>query len=127
MLTPQTRTPTAHDLILAWYEKPDPALLAPEFSCTAVGYPTAHRHYTGAAGMLDAFFSEIGAQYDVWSVGVDRVIEAGEDIVVIGSYDARPKGAEAAVYPFVHVWTARNGAIQSVICCTDVRPAAPAS
>ena len=117
----RTRDRNALALVQDWYDKPDAALLSPDFGCKAIGYPTARGSYHGAKGMLDEFFAEIGRKYAKWSVEVERMIDAGDEVVVIGSYDARPNGGDDATYPFVHVWTAGGGAIRSVICCTDVR------
>jgi ketosteroid isomerase-like protein len=48
---------------------------------------------------------------------VERTIEAGDDVVVIGRYDARALGA--ADHPtevaFVHVWTLRDGRVARLV------------
>lgn len=113
--------PKAIDLAKAWYLSPAAGLLAPDFECLAVGYPTSGTIYTRAAGMLHDFFGEISAKYETWTPKVDRMIDAGEDVTVIGSYVAKPYGGPSITAPFVHVWTSQEGLLKHVTCCTDVR------
>lgn len=107
------------NLVQNWYEKCDPSLLASDFVCTAVGYGTRHSIYVGAEGMINEFFLEIGEAYDEWSLTVDRMIDGGQSITVLGKYDTKPKGGDFTVLPFVHVWDIFDDRIRSVTCFTD--------
>jgi hypothetical protein len=111
----------AIDLVRAWYIRPDAILLASDFACRAIGYPTLRKTYTGPHGMLKEFFGEISAKYAVWEVNVDRIMDAGDNVTVIGSYSARIMDGPEETLPFVHVWSAENGVITAVVCCTDTR------
>lgn len=70
--------------------------------------------------MLDEFFGEIGEIYDKWSLTVDRMIDAGQAVTVLGKYDSKPKGGDPTVLPFVHVWDISDDRIRSVTCFTDI-------
>jgi ketosteroid isomerase-like protein len=113
--------PRTIDLVRNWYDSPDAGLLAPDFECRALGYPTSHKTYTGPTGMLNEFFAEISAKHDEWTLTVGRMIDAGTDVTVIGHYTAKAIGRAKETLPFVHVWTAGNGALTQVVCCTDGR------
>lgn len=113
----QTRFPVT--LVQEWYEKSDPSLLSPDFICTAVGYGTKQSVYKGSEGMLKEFFGEIGDKYDEWSLTMDRMIDAGQSIIVLGKYDSKPKNGELTKLPFIHVWDISDSRIRSVTCFTD--------
>ena len=57
----------------------------------------------------------------MWKPKVDRMIDAGEDVTVIGSYAAKHYGGPNITAAFVPVWTSQEGLFKHVICSTDVR------
>lgn len=111
--------PMAIDVVKAWYDQADASLLTSDFTCKAVGYGTRKSTYRGASGMLDEFFGEIGAIYESWALTVDRMLDAGQSVTVLGHYTAKRPAKEPATLPYVHVWDVSGSKIQSVTCFTD--------
>lgn len=120
MLDAKENPTSSIELIQAWYANCDPSLLGPDFTCTAVGYGTKKALYEGATGMLEEFFGEIGGSYEHWSLDVDRMIDAGKSITVLGAYNAKKRNEKPRRLPYVHVWDLSKGRIQCVTCFTDV-------
>ena len=112
------------NMVKVWYNTGGEALLDPEFDCHAIGYGTQKTHYKGRNAMLSGFFGELEERYSEWQVHVDRMIDGGNDVTVMGRYQVKVKNGPAATLPFVHVWTAGKDALTSVTACTDLRPAA---
>lgn len=117
---PNSGSHASRDIVEAWYAASDITLLDPAIDCLALGYPTSRSRYRGAAAMIEDFFAEIGSIYKEWFVAVERIIDAGSELTVIGHYKARRGDEPISTFPFVHVWTINEGKLKSVICCTDV-------
>lgn len=125
MTTPSIHTAnTGLELVRVWYDTGNETLLDADFECHAIGYGTPQTHYKGRNGMLKDFFGDISQRYSEWQVHVDRMIDGGNDVTVMGRYQARMKSGQATTFPFVHVWTVGEKALASVTACTDTRPAA---
>ena len=110
---------TALDVVRAWYDTGNTDLLHQDITCHAVGYPVAQKSYFGRDAMLGGFFGEIKAQYADWSIDVERMVDAGTEVTVLGTYAARSHGGAPETFRFLHLWSITDGQLGSVTCCTE--------
>ena len=110
---------TGLDIVRAWYETGNTDLLREDIRCHAIGYPVAGKTYAGKRAMLDEFFGEIKARYAEWSITVDRMVDAGAEVTVVGTYAVRPHGGAPETLRFLHLWSLTDGQLGSVTCCTE--------
>jgi ketosteroid isomerase-like protein len=66
--------------------------------------------YRGREGAQE-FFAKLAGAWSEIEVGVERVVDGGEDVVVLGRARGTAKtGAGVSVeYPFAHAWRVRDG------------------
>jgi ketosteroid isomerase-like protein len=67
--------------------------------------------YRGLDAVREAIFGPLGeAWWDEFSAEPDELLEAGDEVVVLGRYHGRSKETGRTLdVPFVHVWSFRNG------------------
>jgi ketosteroid isomerase-like protein len=66
--------------------------------------------YQGREGVQE-FFTKLAGSWSEIEVGVERVVDSGEDVVVLGRVrgTATTGGGAAVEYPFAHAWRVRDG------------------
>lgn len=67
--------------------------------------------YRGLAEVRAAIFDPLAAEWwEEFGAEPDELLDAGEEVVVIGRYRGRAKGtAKELDVPYVHVWSFRDG------------------
>ena len=70
------------------------------------GWPE-DREYRGREG-FDRFMANWLESFDDWSIAVEELIDAGDQVVVILHQRGRSRSAEVEMR-FAHVWTVRDG------------------
>ena len=67
--------------------------------------------YRGLDAVRARVFDPLGAEWwDEFSADPDELLDAGEDVVVLGRYRGRAKGTGKELdVPYVHVWSFRDG------------------
>lgn len=67
--------------------------------------------YRGLAEVRAAIFDPLAAEWwEEFGAEPDELLDAGEEVVVIGRYRGRAKGAGKELdVPYVHVWSFRDG------------------
>lgn len=118
---------TAFEIVQAHYDANDRhdfagmlADIGPQTEWTEMaGFPCAGT-YIGREAIVANVFEALGAQFDNYTFKLDRLLNAGADVVGIGTYTATAlstgKSFQARV---VHVWTVSAGAIQRFEQFTD--------
>jgi ketosteroid isomerase-like protein len=72
--------------------------------------------HRGRRDVLEGVLEVIPRRWTRLAPTVDRTIEAGDDVVVLGRYDAVALGAgHATEIAFVHVWTLRDGRVARLV------------
>jgi ketosteroid isomerase-like protein len=96
------------------------ALMAHDMSWNeALGHPYGGT-YIGAEAIVQNVMMPLGTQWDGFSATTDRFLADGEIVVVLGTYRGTFKATGRSVTaPFAHVWTIRNGKVQSLQQHTD--------
>lgn len=75
------------------------------------GFPCAGT-YHGRDAIVKNVFMALGGMFDDYTFKLERLLDAGNDVVAIGNYTARhKKTGKAFVARVVHVWTVKNGKI----------------
>lgn len=87
----------------------------------AQGNPLADRNpYLGAKAIGDGVFGRILAAIDNFSATPDRIVDGGDDVIVLGCYHGTMKHSGATLNaPFCHVYRFKNGQIVSFQQYTD--------
>jgi ketosteroid isomerase-like protein len=87
----------------------------PDFECVFVREDVGRAVYHGLDGLRIGFLDWL-LPWDSYSAGVEDVIDAGDDRVVVLTRDhARPKGAAAEVgFLGAPVWTLRDGKVARI-------------
>lgn len=89
----------------------------------AAGFPTAGV-YNGPQEIIDGVFGPTEAAWNGFSVGVERLLEDGDTVVMIGSYTATAKSTGIPLdIRTVHVWTVQDGKIVAFEQICDSHPA----
>ncbi len=109
----------AGDVIRQWFTKPDASLYADDIDWYVPGYPVPQDRYLGRAAVVDGFFPALRAHFRVWRAVASQFIEAGEAVTVIGEYFGTSIAGVDVVIPFLHVWTVRDGKINSVVAAAN--------
>lgn len=83
------------------------------------GFPYGGQ-YRGQEEVMSEVFSQIQADWERFTLEVDRYIDGGETIVVLGEYNAThgTTGRDVTA-PFSHVWDVEAGEIQRFQQFTD--------
>jgi len=80
-----------------------------------------HHPYRGSKGawhgkqaIAKEFFAVAGPEWDGWTIGIDRIVEAADDVVVEGRYTGlyKPTGRHMDVQ-VCHVWRFRGERVAS--------------
>lgn len=100
-----------------------PALLAvfdPDIEWTAAkGFPYAGT-YRGPDEVTKQIFMKLGTEWNGFSVEPHEFIDAGEKIVVLGTYSGTYKATgKSFKADFAHVWTVRDGKAVKFVQYTD--------
>ena len=70
--------------------------------------------WTGKEAIATSFFAVAGPEWEGWTIGVEKTIEAGEAVVVEGRYTGLYKPTRRQVDVQVcHVWRFRGGKVAS--------------
>ncbi len=83
------------------------------------GFPCAGTH-VGPEAVVENVFKVLGAQFDNYTFKLERLLDAGNNVVAIGNYTATSKKTgklfDARV---VHVWTVKDDKVQRFEQFTD--------
>lgn len=83
------------------------------------GFPCAGTH-VGPEAIVENVFKALGAQFDGYTFKLERLLDAGNDVIAIGNYTATSKKTgkhfNARV---VHVWTVKNDKVHCFEQFTD--------
>ncbi|MRN66312.1 hypothetical protein BR10RB9215_C20932 [Brucella sp. 10RB9215] len=83
------------------------------------GFPCAGT-YVGPEAIVENVFAALGAVWDDYTFTLDRLLDAGSDVVAIGNYTARNKATGKAMdVRVVHVWGVADGKIRRFEQFTD--------
>lgn len=68
--------------------------------------------YVGPSAVAEGIFARIGEEWEYWSLAIDDLLDAGENVVALGRYQAKhaETGSELDAQ-FAHVWWLRNGKV----------------
>ena len=62
--------------------------------------------YTGGEAVLHNVFMKLGTEWEGFTVKPHKVIDGGDDVVVMGEYSGKFLGTGGSMtVPFAHVWT----------------------
>jgi ketosteroid isomerase-like protein len=97
------------DVVRGWYAGPKPELLSEDCEWQVVEtFPDGGR-YVGREAIF-GFLKNLRSRFDQWGASVDDVLDAGDEVVGIGSYRGTVKGSgKPFSCSFVHVWRVRDG------------------
>lgn len=85
----------------------------------AAGFPYGGT-YVGPQAVFDNVFMKLGAEWDSFQVKVDKAVDGGNDIVVLGSYSGTYKATGKSMNASVaHVWTLRDGKVVKFVQYVD--------
>lgn len=66
--------------------------------------------YVGHQAVVEGIFTRIGEEWDGFTLAVDQVLDAGENVVALGRYRGRFKATGTSIdAQFAHVWWFRDG------------------
>ena len=83
------------------------------------GFPCAGT-YHGPDAIVKNVFMALGAMFDDYTFMLERLLDAGHDVVAIGTYTARHKKTGKALNArVVHVWTVKEGKVKRFEQFTD--------
>ena len=118
---------SAYEIVKAHYDANDRrdiegmlAAIGPETEWTEMaGFPCAGT-YHGRDAIVKNVFMALGAMFDDYTFTLERLLDAGNDVVGIGNYTARHKiSGKALNARVVHVWTVENGKVRRFEQFTD--------
>ena len=124
-MEPHVRTP--FEIVKAHYAANDrrdlPGMIAdiaPDCRWTEMdGFPCAGT-YVGPEAVVEHVFKALGEQFDGFTFVLDRLLDAGNDVVGVGAYSGTykdtGKGFRARV---VHVWCVADGKVRRFEQFTD--------
>ena len=118
---------SAYDVVKAHYDANDRhdiegmlADIGPDTQWTEMaGFPCAGT-YRGRDAIVKNVFMALGAMFDDYTFKLDRLLDAGDDVVATGDYTARHKKTGKAFNArVVHVWTVQDGKVRRFEQFTD--------
>ncbi len=118
---------TAYEIVKAHYDANDRrdfegmmADIGPQTTWTEMaGFPCAGT-YTGRDEIIANVFAALGAMFDNYTFKLDRLLDAGADIIGIGDYaGTSTKTGRSFGARVVHVWTVADGKVQKFEHFTD--------
>lgn len=94
--------------------------IAPDCRWTEMdGFPCAGT-YVGKDEIFKNVFEVLGQQFDGYTFTLERLLDAGDDAVAIGTYTAKHKGTGKTFNArVVHVWGASGGLLRRFEQFTD--------
>jgi uncharacterized protein len=117
----------AYDIIRAHYDAGDRhdlagmlADVAPDCRWTEMdGFPCAGT-YVGPDAVVENVFKVLGGLFDNFTFKLERLLDAGGDVVAVGNYTATHKQTGKSLNArVVHVWGVRDGKIRRFEQFTD--------
>lgn len=118
---------SAFEIVKAHYDANDRKDLAgmlkdigPQTEWTEMaGFPCAGT-YIGPEAIVANVFAALGTQFDGYTFKLERLLDAGADVVGIGDYSATAKSTGKSFRArVVHVWSVSDGVIQKFEQFTD--------
>ena len=118
---------SAYDVVKAHYDANDRhdiegmlADIGPDTQWTEMaGFPCAGT-YRGRDAIVKNVFMALGAMFDDYTFKLDRLLDAGDDVVATGNYTAsHKKTGKAFNARVVHVWTVKDGKVRRFEQFTD--------
>ena len=118
---------TAYEIVKAHYNANDRrdmegmlADIGPETEWIEIaGFPCAGT-YHGRDAIVKNVFMALGAMFDDYTFTLDRLLDAGNDVVATGNYTARHKKTGKSLNArVVHVWTVKDGKVRRFEQFTD--------
>lgn len=118
---------TAYEIVKAHYDANDRrdmdgmlADIAEDCRWTEMdGFPCAGT-YTGPKEIVENVFMALGKEFDGYTFTLDRLLDAGDDVVATGTYAATHKGTGKPFSARVaHVWGVSGGKIRRFEQFTD--------
>lgn len=102
---------TNEQLIRDFYATWNPEHLAEDVEWRmAQGFPS-DGHYRGRRAVFEDWYPRHAAIFPEWQAEVDRVLDSGEAVVVLGTYRGRAVRGDPFAVPFAHVWRISGGKI----------------
>lgn len=117
----------AYDIVKAHYDANDRhdlagmlADVAPDCRWTEMdGFPCAGT-FVGPDAVVENVFKVLGAMFDNYSFKLERLLDAGDDVVAVGNYSGtNKKTGKSFSARVVHVWGVRDGKIRRFEQFTD--------
>ncbi len=118
---------TAYEIVKAHYDANDRkdiegmlADIAPDCRWTEMdGFPCAGT-YVGRQEVFENVFVALGKEFDDYKFTLDRLLDAGDDVVATGTYTAVHKQTRKPMHARVaHVWGVKDGKIHRFEQFTD--------
>jgi ketosteroid isomerase-like protein len=118
---------TAFEIVKAHYDANERrdfagmlAEIGPQTEWTEMaGFPCAGT-YIGREEIVANVFEALGAQFDNYTFKLERLLDAGADVVGIGDYTGTAKNTGKSFQArVVHLWTVSNGSILKFEQFTD--------
>jgi ketosteroid isomerase-like protein len=102
-------------IVRQWYDTLDRSLMASDVVWEiAKGFPHGGV-YRGHEGVFDDFLARLKADFSDWAVTIAEIIDAGDVVIGLGSYQAQARATGIRVnVPFAHIWTIQNGKVVSL-------------
>jgi uncharacterized protein len=83
--------------------------------------------YVGPQAILDGLFTRLGSEWEGFTVAPEEFLDAGDRVVVLGTYSGRYKATGRDVRAqFAHIWGVREGRVESFQQYTDTKQFADA-
>jgi uncharacterized protein len=126
---------TAYDVVKAHYEASDRgdlkgmlADLAPDGEWVEMRGSLCAGTFIGPDAVVENVFKVIGGEFADFAFNLDRLLDAGDDVVAVGGYSGthRRTGKSFAVRT-VHLWTVRQEKIRRFEQFTDTQLLAEAA
>ena len=68
--------------------------------------------YIGPDAVVQGVFARIAEEWEYWNIQLDHVLDAGDNVVVLGRYRARQRGTGSEMdIQCAHIWWMRDGRI----------------
>jgi ketosteroid isomerase-like protein len=90
------------------------AVMSPEIVWNeAENFPYADGNpYIGPDAVVQGVFARLGEEWDFWSLEIEHLLDAGDNVVALGRYKARhSETGKDLDAQFAHIWWLENGKI----------------